>query len=73
MITGLGFVLFGVLVLVYPQLLAILFASFLILFGLGMTPPPVCWPKAGRWALAVQCGIRPATRVAFGDAKQVVG
>ena len=36
MITGLGFVLFGVLVLVYPQLLAILFASFLILFGLGM-------------------------------------
>ena len=36
MITGLAFVLFGILVLVYPQLLAILFASFLILFGLGM-------------------------------------
>ena len=36
MITGLSFVLFGILVLVYPQLLAILFASFLMLFGLGM-------------------------------------
>ena len=36
MITGLAFVLFGILVLVYPQILAILFASFLILFGLGM-------------------------------------
>lgn len=36
MITGLSFVLFGILVLIYPQLLAILFASFLILFGLGM-------------------------------------
>ena len=36
MITGLAFVLFGILVLLYPQLLAILFASFLMLFGLGM-------------------------------------
>jgi hypothetical protein len=36
MITGLAFVLFGILVLVYPQILAILFASVLMLFGLGM-------------------------------------
>ena len=36
MITGFAFVLFGLLVLVYPRLLAILFAAFLILFGLGM-------------------------------------
>ena len=36
MITGLCFVLFGVLVLLYPQLLAFLFAAFLILFGIGM-------------------------------------
>jgi predicted membrane protein len=36
MVTGFAFVLFGILVLIYPQLLAILFASFLILFGLGM-------------------------------------
>ena len=36
MITGFSLVLFGILVLIYPQLLAILFASFLILFGLGM-------------------------------------
>ena len=36
MITGLAFVLFGILILVYPQILAILFASVLMLFGLGM-------------------------------------
>ena len=36
MITGLCFVLFGVLVLLYPQLLAFLFAACLILFGGGM-------------------------------------
>ena len=36
MITGLSFILFGILVLVYPQILAILFAACLILFGLGM-------------------------------------
>ena len=36
MITGLAFILFGILVLVYPQILAILFASVLMLFGLGM-------------------------------------
>ena len=27
---------FGIFVLVYPQILAILFAAFLILFGVGM-------------------------------------
>ena len=47
MITGLAFVLFGLLVLDYPRLLAILFAAFLILFGLGMTPPPVCPANGG--------------------------
>ncbi len=30
MITGRSFILFGILVLVYPQMLAILFAAFLI-------------------------------------------
>jgi hypothetical protein len=36
MLTGLSFVLFGILVLIYPQLLAVLFALFLIVFGTGM-------------------------------------
>ena len=36
MITGCAFILFGILVLVYPQILAILFAACLIFFGLGM-------------------------------------
>ena len=39
MITGLAFILFGILVLVYPQILAILFASVLMLFGLCRMAP----------------------------------
>lgn len=73
MITGLFFVLLGLAILFYPQILVALIAGFLMLFGLGMTPPPVCWPKAGRWAF-VQVGVFPATRVPlWRDAKQVVG
>jgi hypothetical protein len=36
MITGLCIVLMGLLVIIYPQLLAILFGGLLVLFGLGM-------------------------------------
>ena len=36
MITGLCFVVSGVVVLLYPRILEVLFAAFLILFGLGM-------------------------------------
>jgi len=36
MITGLVFVVVGVLVLLYPQILVVMFSSLLILFGLGM-------------------------------------
>ncbi len=36
MLTGLVFVLAGLLVLWYPRILVILFAGFLILFGVGM-------------------------------------
>ena len=36
MITGLCFVAMGVVVLLYPRILEVLFAALLILFGLGM-------------------------------------
>lgn len=36
MVTGLGFVLAGVLVLWYPQILVVLCAGVLMLFGVGM-------------------------------------
>ena len=36
MITGLFFVGFGVLVALYPQLLSLMVAGVLVLFGLGM-------------------------------------
>ena len=36
MVTGLCFILFGLLILFYPQLLIGAIAGFLILFGLGM-------------------------------------
>ena len=36
MITGLFFVGFGVLIVLYPQLLSLMVAGLLILFGLGM-------------------------------------
>ena len=36
MITGLCIVLMGLLVIIYPQLLAICFGGLLALFGLGM-------------------------------------
>jgi len=36
MITGLGFVVLGLLVLVFPQILVLLFSLILVLFGLGM-------------------------------------
>ena len=36
MITGLFFVGFGVLIVFYPQLLSLMVAGLLILFGLGM-------------------------------------
>ena len=36
MITGLCFVGFGVLLLLYPQLLSLMVAGVLVLFGLGM-------------------------------------
>ena len=36
MITGLAFVVFGILILLYPQLLVALIAGLCMLFGLGM-------------------------------------
>ncbi len=36
MITGLLFVLMGVLVLLYPHILVVMFSACLVLFGLGM-------------------------------------
>ena len=36
MITGLFFVLIGILILAYPQILVIMFSGILVLFGLGM-------------------------------------
>lgn len=36
MLTGLVFVIVGVLVLLYPQILVVMFSGVLILFGLGM-------------------------------------
>ena len=36
MITGLVFVAVGVLVLLYPQILVVMFSSLLMFFGLGM-------------------------------------
>ena len=36
MITGLFFVGFGVLIVLYPQLLSLMVAGLLILFGFGM-------------------------------------
>ncbi len=36
MVTGLFFVLMGLVILFYPQILQIMFAGFLILFGLGI-------------------------------------
>ena len=36
MITGACFVLFGVLLWIYPQLLTLLIAGLFVLFGLGM-------------------------------------
>ena len=36
MITGLFFVGFGVLIALYPQLLSLMVAGVLVLFGLGM-------------------------------------
>ncbi len=36
MITGLFFVLAGILIALYPQILVIMIAGFLILFGVGI-------------------------------------
>ncbi len=36
MLTGLCFVLIGILVLLYPQILVVMIASLFMLFGLGM-------------------------------------
>ncbi len=36
MITGLFFILIGILIAIYPQILVILIAGFLIVFGLGI-------------------------------------
>ena len=36
MLTGLGFVVLGVLIMFYPQILIWMLSSILILFGLGM-------------------------------------
>ena len=36
MMTGLFFILMGVLILLYPHILVVLFAGLLMLFGLGM-------------------------------------
>ena len=36
MITGLFFIFFGVLILLYPQLLVALIAGVFVLFGIGM-------------------------------------
>ena len=44
MLTGLFFVVLGVLILFYPQILVVILSAMLILFGLGMTPPPVPVP-----------------------------
>jgi len=36
MITGLCFVLIGILVLMFPQILVVMFSAILVLFGLGI-------------------------------------
>lgn len=36
MVTGFGFVVLGVLILLYPQILVAMVAGLLVLFGLGM-------------------------------------
>ncbi len=36
MLTGFGFVVLGVLILFYPQILVAMISALLILFGLGM-------------------------------------
>jgi uncharacterized membrane protein YqjE len=36
MLTGFSFVIFGLLILLYPQILVAMVAGLLILFGLGM-------------------------------------
>ena len=36
MVTGLFFVVTGVLILLYPQILVVMFSMLLILFGLGI-------------------------------------
>ncbi len=36
MMTGLFFVVSGVLILLYPQILVVMISSLLVLFGLGM-------------------------------------
>ena len=36
MLTGFSFVIMGLLVLFYPQILVLMFSGFLILFGVGM-------------------------------------
>ena len=36
MITGLCFVILGILILFYPQILVVMLATLLVLFGLGM-------------------------------------
>lgn len=35
MLTGVMFVVLGILILLYPQILVVFFASLIILFGLG--------------------------------------
>ena len=36
MITGLFFVILGILILFYPQILVVMLSALLVLFGLGM-------------------------------------
>lgn len=49
MLTGLLFMAAGIVVLLYPHLLVVLLAAFLMLVGLGImaTSWPACLPLAG--------------------------
>lgn len=66
MITGLCFVILGVLILFYPQILIAIAAALLILFGLGLTPPPALV----RQPTPARMNRRPGRRTAKVDGRQ---
>lgn len=48
MMTGLFFVILGVMILINPQILVMMFSSLLILFGLGMMAAAWQWRRLRR-------------------------